>query len=62
MEQEDIDTGVLQLKSWFRAWSSYMPTAPLFEAEARLLVAEQVIENGGCVNPETLEQIECEAQ
>ena len=38
MEQEDIDTGVLQLKSWFRAWSSYMPTAPLFEAEARLLV------------------------
>lgn len=30
-----------------------------FEAEARLLQAEQIIKAGGCVNPETLEKIEC---
>lgn len=30
-----------------------------FEAEARLLQAEQIIERGGCVNVETLQEIEC---
>lgn len=30
-----------------------------FESEARLLVAESIIRRGGCVNPETLEEIEC---
>ena len=30
-----------------------------FEAEARLLVAEQIIQRGGCVNPETLLEEPC---
>lgn len=32
-----------------------------FEDEARLLIAEEIIANGGCVNAETLEEIECSA-
>lgn len=30
-----------------------------FETEARLLAAESIIRAGGCVSPETLEEIEC---
>lgn len=30
-----------------------------FETEARLLVAESIIRRGGCVNPETLTEIDC---
>lgn len=31
-----------------------------FEAEARLLIAEEVLKRGGCINPETLVEIPCE--
>jgi hypothetical protein len=30
-----------------------------FEAEARLIVAEEILRNGGCVDVETLQEIEC---
>lgn len=33
-----------------------------FGAEARLLKAEEVIKRGGCINPETLEEIPCKQQ
>lgn len=32
-----------------------------FEAEARLLKAEEIIKRGGCIHPETLEEIPCES-
>lgn len=31
-----------------------------FETEARLLIAEEILNRGGCINPETLIEIECE--
>lgn len=32
-----------------------------FETEARLLVAEEILKRGGCINAETLLEIPCEA-
>jgi hypothetical protein len=32
-----------------------------FETEARLLVAEEVLKRGGCINAETLLEVPCEA-